>query len=191
METNIVFDDISKFYGEVLGVNRVNLSIPPGITSLVGPNGSGKTTMMNLMTGLLQPSQGQIRVLGTSPMEPDLLFRKVGYCTQYDSFPKGLTGRQLLQSLMRLHGFGPRDSVARAERALEKVGLLDALERMGCQCAVNGNRRIKMILPQQVEVRDLYSLAAERGIQIRRLHYKRDSLEDIFLKAMEENHGRL
>ncbi|HMW03258.1 MAG TPA: AAA family ATPase, partial [Acidobacteriota bacterium] len=47
----IVFDDISKFYGEVLGVNRVNLSIGPGITSFVGPNGSGKTTLMNLMTG--------------------------------------------------------------------------------------------------------------------------------------------
>jgi ABC-2 type transport system ATP-binding protein len=68
---------------------------------------------------------------------------------------------------------------------------LAALERTGCQCAVNGNRRIKMILPQQLEVRDLYRLAAERGIQIRRLHYKRDSLQDIFLKAMEENHGSL
>src|SRR5687768_7839380 len=49
----IVFEDVSKFYGEVLGVNRVDLQIAPGITSLVGPNGSGKTTLMNLMTGLL------------------------------------------------------------------------------------------------------------------------------------------
>ncbi len=52
MSDRIVFEDVSKFYGEILGVNRVNLSIPPGITSLVGPNGSGKTTLMNLMTGL-------------------------------------------------------------------------------------------------------------------------------------------
>ena len=51
----IIFEDVSKFYGEILGVNRVNLSIPPGITSLVGPNGSGKTTLMNLMTGLVKP----------------------------------------------------------------------------------------------------------------------------------------
>ena len=47
----ITFNDVSKFYGEVLGVNRVDLEIAPGITSLVGPNGSGKTTLMNLMTG--------------------------------------------------------------------------------------------------------------------------------------------
>ena len=52
MNDRIVFEDVSKFYGEILGVNRINLSIPPGITSLVGPNGSGKTTLMNLMTGL-------------------------------------------------------------------------------------------------------------------------------------------
>ncbi len=56
----IVFEDVSKFYGEILGVNRVNLSVAPGITSLVGPNGSGKTTLMNLMTGLLRPTRGQI-----------------------------------------------------------------------------------------------------------------------------------
>jgi ABC-2 type transport system ATP-binding protein len=49
----VVFDEVSKFYGEVLGVNRVTLNIPPGITSLVGPNGSGKTTLMNMMTGLI------------------------------------------------------------------------------------------------------------------------------------------
>jgi len=62
MNDRIVFEDVSKFYGEVLGVNRVSLSIPPGITTLVGPNGSGKTTIMNLMTGLVQPSSGHISV---------------------------------------------------------------------------------------------------------------------------------
>ena len=67
-EREIVFENVSKFYGEVLGVNRVNLNIPPGITSLVGPNGSGKTTLMNLMTGLLRPTQGRIDVLGCRPM---------------------------------------------------------------------------------------------------------------------------
>ena len=60
MNDRILFDDVSKFYGEVLGVNRVTLNIPPGITTLVGPNGSGKTTLMNLMTGLVQPSSGSL-----------------------------------------------------------------------------------------------------------------------------------
>ena len=55
MNDRIIFEDVSKFYGEVLGVNQISLSIPPGITTLVGPNGSGKTTIMNLMTGLVQP----------------------------------------------------------------------------------------------------------------------------------------
>ena len=61
MNDQITFDNVSKFYGEVLGVNRISLTIPPGITTLVGPNGSGKTTLMNLMTGLVQPSSGHIR----------------------------------------------------------------------------------------------------------------------------------
>src|SRR5437870_8657765 len=95
--STIVFDDVSKFYGEVLGVNRVNLQIAPGITSLVGPNGSGKTTLMNLMTGLLRPTQGRISVLGTSPHEPEAMFRRVGYCSQFDSFPRGATARGFIE----------------------------------------------------------------------------------------------
>src|SRR5690349_23305704 len=94
MNDRIIFEDVSKFYGEVLGVNRVNLSIPPGITSLVGPNGAGKTTLMNLMTGLVQPTRGMVYILGHSTSEPEELFKLVGYSTQFDSFPKGLTGYQ-------------------------------------------------------------------------------------------------
>src|SRR3954447_5100539 len=93
----IVFEDVSKFYGEVLGVNRVSLQIAPGITSLVGPNGSGKTTLMNLMTGLLKPSSGQISVLGLSPSDSEAVFQKVGYCSQFDSFPRGATAREFIE----------------------------------------------------------------------------------------------
>ncbi len=100
----ITFANVSRFYGEVLGINKVNLSIPPGITSLVGPNGSGKTTLMNLMAGLLRPTQGEIRVLGIPPDQPERLCRMLGYCTQFDAFPKGLTGWQFLYSFLLLHG---------------------------------------------------------------------------------------
>src|SRR5712664_960318 len=88
----IVFENVSKFYGEVLGVNKVSFPLHPGITSLVGPNGSGKTTLMNLLTGLIRPSQGAIYVLGLTPQQPIEFFRQVGYCTQFDSFPPGTNG---------------------------------------------------------------------------------------------------
>src|SRR5258708_39964410 len=104
-ENTITFDNVSKFYGEILGVNRVSLAIPPGITSLVGPNGAGKSTLMNLMTGLLQPTRGDVNVLGIPTDRPEQLFRKVGYCSQFDSFPRGLTGREFIKSVLRLSGY--------------------------------------------------------------------------------------
>ena len=118
-EKLIVFEDVSKFYGEILGVNRVNLSIAPGITSLVGPNGSGKTTLMNLMTGLLKPTRGRISVLGTSPDNPQELFRKVGYCAQFDSFPRGATGREFIEFYLRTHGGTNRAVENLTHQALE------------------------------------------------------------------------
>src|ERR1700687_6148426 len=101
----IVFENVSKFYGEVLGVNKVSFSLEPGITSLVGPNGSGKTTLMNLMTGLIRPTQGAISVLGISPEDPERLCRTVGYCAQFDTYPKGLTGYQFVYSFLRMFGY--------------------------------------------------------------------------------------
>jgi ABC-2 type transport system ATP-binding protein len=64
-------------------------------------------------------------------------------------------------------------------------GFVQALEALGAEIASGARQRLKLVLPESVQVRDLYRLAAERNIQIRRLDYKRDSLEDIFLKAME------
>ncbi len=125
----IVFEDVSKFYGEVLGVNRVSLSIPPGVTTLVGPNGSGKTTLMNLMTGLVQPSRGHVSVLGMTPGDADRFFREVGYCTQFDSFPRGLTGWDFLIDSLLLHGMSKVDATRLAREAIERVRLGDAATR--------------------------------------------------------------
>jgi ABC-2 type transport system ATP-binding protein len=128
-ENTITFDDVSKFYGEILGVNRVSLSIPPGITSLVGPNGAGKSTMMNLMTGLLRPTRGRIDVLGIPTDRPEELFRKMGYCSQFDSFPRGLTGREFIKSFLQVSGFENKEADNLTVKALERVGLLDAADR--------------------------------------------------------------
>ena len=140
----IIFEDVSKFYGEILGVNRVNLTIAPGITSLVGPNGSGKTTLMNLMTGLIQPTRGTIRILGISPDDPQTLFRKVGYCGQFDSFPKGMTGYEFVKSFLLVHGFSNKEAESRTWRAIERVDLVDAAHRKVAGYSKGMRQRIRL-----------------------------------------------
>ena len=142
--TQITFDDVSKFYGEILGVNRVNLSIGPGITSLVGPNGAGKSTLMNLMTGLLRPTRGKITVLGTPTDQPEQLFSKVGYCTQFDSFPRGLTGREFIKSFLLVHGLEKTKAEAATVNALEQVNLLDAADRKVAAYSKGMRQRIRL-----------------------------------------------
>jgi ABC-2 type transport system ATP-binding protein len=140
----VIFDNVSKFYGDVLGVNRVSLAIPPGITSLVGPNGSGKTTLMNLMTGLLQPTRGRISVLGISPDNPEQLFRQLGYCTQFDSFPRGFTGYQFVYSFLRLYGCTHAEADTFAWRAIERVNLVEAAHRRIAGYSKGMRQRIKL-----------------------------------------------
>jgi ABC-2 type transport system ATP-binding protein len=142
--TTITFDNVSRFYGEVLGVNGVNVTIPAGITSLVGPNGSGKTTLMNLMTGLLRPTEGEIRVLGIPPDRPEEMLREVGYCTQYDAFPKGLTGYQFVYLFLRLHGKAHPESHKLAVEAIERVGLAEAANRQVAAYSKGMRQRIKL-----------------------------------------------
>jgi ABC-2 type transport system ATP-binding protein len=144
MSERIVFEDVSKFYGEILGVNRVNLSIPPGITSLVGPNGSGKTTLMNLMTGLVRPSRGRIQVLGYRTDDAENLFRIVGYSTQFDAFPRGLTGFQFLYSYLQLSGADSQDAEQRAWRAIERVNLVDDAKRSIAGYSKGMRQRIRL-----------------------------------------------
>jgi ABC-2 type transport system ATP-binding protein len=140
----IVFDNVSKFYGDVLGVNRITLAIPPGITSLVGPNGSGKTTLMNLMTGLLQPTSGTISVLGISPGDPEQMFRQVGYCTQFDSFPRGFTGYEFVYAFLRLYGCSHAEAHEFAWRAIQRVNLADAAHRKIASYSKGMRQRIKL-----------------------------------------------
>ena len=143
-EKTIVFEDVSKFYGEILGVNRVNLAITPGITSLVGPNGSGKTTLMNLMTGLLRPTKGRIDMLGIAPNQPEALFQKVGYCSQFDSFPRGMTGGDFIRSFLTVHGYGKAEAERLAVNALERVMLMDAADRKVAGYSKGMRQRVRL-----------------------------------------------
>lgn len=140
----IEFEDVSKFYGEVLGVNRVNLRIAPGITSLVGPNGSGKTTLMNLMTGLLRPSSGRISVLGVSPAESEAVFREVGYCSQFDAFPRGATAREFIEFYLRVHGYTREESAGLTEAAIGRVSLNEAADRKVSAFSKGMRQRVRL-----------------------------------------------
>ena len=140
----IVVRDVSKFYGDVLGVNRVDLTIEPGITSLVGPNGSGKTTLMNLIAGLIWPTEGEVSVLGIAPTDAERLFRVLGYCTQFDSFPRGVTGRQFVLDTLRVHGYPSLRARELAEVAIERVGLVESADRKVAGYSKGMRQRIKL-----------------------------------------------
>lgn len=82
--------------------------------------------------------------------------------------------RQANRKFLEMETFGAEESFTAA------------LESLGCQCAVFGNGRIKVVMPDAVEIREVFKVAADRGVQIRRMNHRRDSLEDIFLNAMEQ-----
>ena len=145
MSNNLItFGNVSRFYGEVLGINKVSLAIPPGITSLVGPNGSGKTTLMNLMTGLIRPTQGEISVLGIAPDDPEHLCRAVGYCAQFDNYPKGLTGYQFVYSFLRMFGYSHEECDQRTMKSLETVGLVEPRNRPVAAYSKGMRQRVKL-----------------------------------------------
>ena len=140
----VVFEEVSKFYGDILGVNRVTLSIPPGITSLVGPNGSGKTTLMNLMTGLIHPDHGSIRMRGISPRDPANLMRITGYATQYDAAPRWATGFSFVTTGLLLFGYGRAEAEAKAWAALERLGLTEAAHRKVAAYSKGMRQRVRL-----------------------------------------------
>ena len=145
-ERRIVFRDVSKFYGEVLGVTRVELSIPPGVTSLVGPNGAGKTTLMNLVSGLIRPTQGSVCVTGIPTSVPERLFRVLGYCSHFDVFPRGVTGRRFISDWLSLHGFDSRKIAHLTDEAIERVGLEASADRRIHGYSKGMRQRIRLAL---------------------------------------------
>jgi ABC-2 type transport system ATP-binding protein len=140
----VVFEEVSKFYGEVLGVNRVTLNVPSGLTSLVGPNGSGKTTLMNLMTGLIHPDHGRILMRGISPRDPEALMRITGYATQYDTAPRWATGFTFITTGLLLFGYRRSEAEEKAWKALERVGLTEAANRKVAGYSKGMRQRVRL-----------------------------------------------
>src|SRR5262245_35605769 len=124
----VEFDGVSKWYGNVIGLNKLTLRVGPGVTGLLGPNGAGKSTLLQLATGQLRPSQGTVRVLGHAAWNNPGLTRHVGLCPEQDAFYEWMTGLDFVRTCARLTGLG-RDANAAAEKALAVVGMTANMNR--------------------------------------------------------------
>jgi ABC-2 type transport system ATP-binding protein len=122
----IATEHLSKWYGQVSGLNDVTVTVARGITGLLGPNGAGKSTFIKLVTGQLKPSQGSVRVLDEPIWGNHAIYRRIGVCPEQDAFYERMTGLDWVTALVRLNGLGERAAAAAAYRALEQVDLVDA-----------------------------------------------------------------
>ena len=138
--------NLSRWYGEVLGVNRISATVQPGITGLLGPNGAGKSTLMNLICGLLRPSQGAALVLGERIWNNPRPLRRLGYCTQYDNFYEGLSAFEFLYSLLSLRGYDCPATRRLAVEALERVSLQDVMNKRLASYSKGMRQRVKVAL---------------------------------------------
>jgi ABC-2 type transport system ATP-binding protein len=125
----IEFNGVSKWYGNVIGLNKLTLRIPAGVTGLLGPNGAGKSTLLQLATGQLYPSQGTVRVLGQPVWNNPPLMRSIGLCPEQDSFYEWMTGFDFVQTCARLTGMSRRAAREAAERAMSLVGMTENMNR--------------------------------------------------------------
>jgi ABC-2 type transport system ATP-binding protein len=120
---------VSRWYGNVLGLSRVDLSIGSGVTALLGPNGAGKSTMIRLVTGQIRPSMGTLRVFDEAPFANPRVARRIGVVPEEDGFPPRVTGRDWVHYLLRLHGLTETDAEQRTNDSLARVRLEEAVDR--------------------------------------------------------------
>ncbi len=140
----VVADRVSKWYGQVIGLNDVSVQVGPGVTGLLGPNGAGKSTFLKLITGQLKPSKGAVRVLGEPIWGNPGLFFRLGFCPEQDSFYERMTGLEWVTALTRLNGLSDTDATDAARRALDTVDLLDAADKKIGAYSKGMRQRVKL-----------------------------------------------
>ena len=140
----VTADGVSKWYGQVIGLNDISVEIGPGVTGLLGPNGAGKSTFLKLITGQLKPSKGTVRVLGEPIWGNPNLFSRLGFCPDQDSFYERMTGLKWVTALTRLNGVPNADATEAARRALGMVDLLDAADKKIGAYSKGMRQRVKL-----------------------------------------------
>jgi ABC-2 type transport system ATP-binding protein len=140
----VTAEHLSKWYGQVSGLNDVTVAVPPGITGLLGPNGAGKSTFMKLITGQLRPSQGSMRVLGEPVWGNPAIYFRIGFCPEQDAFYDRMTGLEWVSALVRLNGLTDAAATEAARHALETVDLLDAADKKIGAYSKGMRQRVKL-----------------------------------------------
>ena len=125
----IEFENVTRLYGKVLGVNDISLSLKTGAYGLLGPNGAGKSTLLNLLIGQLRPTRGIVRVLGENPRNNHQLMKRIGYCPSFEGMYSGVKGLEWVIFLLQMQGFDRTESRRRATDSLELVGMTHAMNR--------------------------------------------------------------
>jgi ABC-2 type transport system ATP-binding protein len=123
MSAIVQAEELSRWYGMVMGLNDVTFEVGPGLTGLVGPNGAGKSTLIQIVTGQLQPSSGRLTVFGETPWNNPRLVQRIGYCPEREAVPKELRPLDWLRGLAYLSGMAGAVAHGRCEAILDKVGL--------------------------------------------------------------------
>ncbi|GAA1830848.1 ABC transporter ATP-binding protein [Luedemannella flava] len=124
---NVELANVSCWYGNVVAVNDVTMTLGPGVTGLLGPNGAGKTTLLHMMAGFLAPSRGTVQVGGQPTWRNPGVYRDLGLVSEREAAHGFLTARQFVEASAKLHKLP--DPRAAAARALGLVEMTDAQDR--------------------------------------------------------------
>jgi ABC-2 type transport system ATP-binding protein len=133
---------VTRWYGNVVAVNDITMTIGPGVTGLLGPNGAGKSTVLHMIAGFLAPSRGELTVAGERSWHNPGLFRKVGLVPERDSVYAFLTGAEFVTATAKLHKL--RDPGRAARRAIEMLEMTDAQDRRISTYSKGMRQRIKV-----------------------------------------------
>ena len=133
---------VSRWYGDVVAVNDVTMTIGPGVTGLLGPNGAGKSTLISMMGGFLAPSSGTVTLDGVPTWRNPGVYKVIGLVPEVESMYDMVTGWEFVVANARLHKLPDPEGAARA--ALEQVDMMDAKDRGIAGYSKGMKQRVKM-----------------------------------------------
>lgn len=144
MKSVVNTENLSKWYGNILGISDISLDISPGIIGLLGPNGAGKSTFLKVISGQLKANIGSVTIFGEPVFSNYKLFAKIGFCPEYDSFYRDNTGFEQVAFLAGLRGFSKAEAAEKAEAAIDRVGLSESKDKLIREYSLGMRQRIKL-----------------------------------------------